>query len=219
MFNHIEDHHCSFIILTDLNFEFKFSYAENICAPIIYHLANQYMIIQSARSSSSNSSSQMRGALCRQTVGISQGSVIAPLLCAIHFAAMDNLSEDKKDILLRWVDDFLFISWKQDHTMRFTDSLIYQRIWGDNINWMKLNSNDEEVRRKIQEETDQLNKSSIEELEWASLRFGWGNERINIKTTTGKKAKWSSSRDALTLYSKKIGICSLLEVRSILIFI
>lgn len=48
-------------------------------------------------------------------LGIAQGSVLSTLLCGYYYSQMERthlskISEDPDSLLLRWVDDFLFIS-------------------------------------------------------------------------------------------------------------
>lgn len=192
-----------FLVVCDLNDEINFSFSE-ISSAIQQHLNHQYVLIQNAKSV--KSSNRMRGGLCKQTVGIPQGSIVAPLLCAIHFAALDSQSEETRDLLLRWVDDFLFITWEKSHAYQFVHSLVSERNWGDNINFEKLCSNNSEVMKAIkgdnhhnrstfssdntideefdddngnyrQGEPESLSPSNTDMMiEWASLKFDWGRD-------------------------------------------
>ncbi|KAJ1672685.1 Telomerase reverse transcriptase, partial [Spiromyces aspiralis] len=53
--------------------------------------------------------------LYRQATGIPQGSILSPILCNMYYSQMENerlghLLNDDETLLIRLVDDFLFIS-------------------------------------------------------------------------------------------------------------
>jgi len=59
----------------------------------------------------------------RQKVGIPQGSVLSSILCNIFYADLEKeklpFLADSDGILLRLIDDFLFISMNKDHAKEF----------------------------------------------------------------------------------------------------
>ncbi|KAG9304023.1 hypothetical protein G9A89_005933 [Geosiphon pyriformis] len=58
----------------------------------------------------------------RQKVGIPQGSIISSLLCSFFFEDLEKTKLnflDKDGVLLRWVDDFLYISTDKAQAIRF----------------------------------------------------------------------------------------------------
>src|SRR5277367_4355254 len=58
-----------------------------------------------------------------QKVGIPQGSVVSTILCNLFYADLEKKKlpflTDSDGLLLRLIDDFLFISMNQDHAKRF----------------------------------------------------------------------------------------------------
>lgn len=65
---------------------------------------------------------------CKQRVGIPQGSSLSTLLCCYYLARMEkwrNLcdKDDKESLLMRYTDDFLFISTNQTKAKRFYESI------------------------------------------------------------------------------------------------
>lgn len=204
-----------FLVVCDLNDELNVSFLE-ICSILHQHLNHQYVIIQNAKSVKHHP--HTRGGLCKQTIGIPQGSIVAPLLCALHFASFDIPMKEQRDLLLRWVDDFLFISWNKRNAYQFIHSLLHERIWGGNVNFDKLCSNDEGLMQALCRSRDQDDAavngdvafsqekdsnecftrddvththqaSSQSMIEWASLQFAWGVDgKVNIMATHGKKS-------------------------------
>jgi telomerase reverse transcriptase len=59
----------------------------------------------------------------RQKVGIPQGSVLSSILCNIFYADLEKeklpFLADSEGLLLRLIDDFLFISMNKDHANEF----------------------------------------------------------------------------------------------------
>jgi telomerase reverse transcriptase len=59
----------------------------------------------------------------RQKVGIPQGSVVSTVLCNIFYANLEKKKlpflTDVDGLLLRLIDDFLFISMNRDHAQQF----------------------------------------------------------------------------------------------------
>lgn len=71
-----------------------------------------------------------------QHVGITQGSILSSLLCSIYFGHMENTKlvpflnkvtetkvTDRQDLLLRFIDDFLFISTSRKQALAFCSRL------------------------------------------------------------------------------------------------
>lgn len=63
------------------------------------------------------------GKLYIQTSGIGQGSVISTILCNIYYAEMESeyLTTDKDDLLMRQMDDFLFVTPQRDSATAFLE--------------------------------------------------------------------------------------------------
>jgi len=63
----------------------------------------------------------------RQRVGIPQGSVLSTILCNIYYAHLEKnklaFMDDGDGILLRLIDDFLFITMNKDHAQRFLHAM------------------------------------------------------------------------------------------------
>jgi telomerase reverse transcriptase len=59
----------------------------------------------------------------RQKVGIPQGSVVSTLLCNILYADLEKeelpFVDSDEGLLLRLIDDFLFISMNRNHAKQF----------------------------------------------------------------------------------------------------
>lgn len=59
----------------------------------------------------------------RQKVGIPQGSIVSTVLCNIFYADLERKKlpflNDCDGLLLRLIDDFLFISMNRDHASEF----------------------------------------------------------------------------------------------------
>jgi telomerase reverse transcriptase len=59
----------------------------------------------------------------RQKVGIPQGSVLSTVLCNIFYADLEQKKlpflKDQDGLLLRLIDDFMFISMNRDHAAQF----------------------------------------------------------------------------------------------------
>ncbi|KAG5342247.1 hypothetical protein C0989_004091 [Termitomyces sp. Mn162] len=59
----------------------------------------------------------------RQTIGIPQGSILSALLCCFFYGDMEkrftNFSDDAKSVLLRLIDDYLFITTSRTKAIQF----------------------------------------------------------------------------------------------------
>src|SRR5437016_3414928 len=59
----------------------------------------------------------------RQKVGIPQGSVVSTVLCNMFYAHLEKKKlpflQDADGLLLRLIDDFLFITMNRDHAKQF----------------------------------------------------------------------------------------------------
>jgi telomerase reverse transcriptase len=59
----------------------------------------------------------------KQKVGIPQGSILSTVLCNIFYADLERRKlpflADPDGVLLRLIDDFLFISMNKDHAKEF----------------------------------------------------------------------------------------------------
>ena len=64
----------------------------------------------------------------RQKVGIPQGSVLSTMLCNIFYADLERKKlpflTDSDGLLLRLIDDFLFISMNKDHATQFIQHMV-----------------------------------------------------------------------------------------------
>ena len=63
----------------------------------------------------------------RQKVGIPQGSVVSTVLCNLFYADLEKKKlpflTDPDGLLLRLIDDFLFISMNLDHAKQFLQQM------------------------------------------------------------------------------------------------
>lgn len=61
-----------------------------------------------------------------QTCGISQGSVLSTLLCSMYYASMerDYFRIAKNEMLMRIVDDYLYITPSKDNALKFLDLML-----------------------------------------------------------------------------------------------
>ncbi|KAG8970574.1 hypothetical protein FRC03_006703 [Tulasnella sp. 419] len=65
--------------------------------------------------------------LCKQTVGIPQGSVLSTLLCSFFYGDMERkklgFRDDPRNLMLRYVDDYLFITTHKPSALKFLDAM------------------------------------------------------------------------------------------------
>lgn len=63
----------------------------------------------------------------RQRIGIPQGSVVSTILCNIYYAHLEkkklDFMNDEDGLLLRLIDDFLFITMNKEHAQRFLQAM------------------------------------------------------------------------------------------------
>ena len=63
----------------------------------------------------------------RQKVGIPQGSVVSTVLCNMFYAHLEKKKlpflQDVDGLLLRLIDDFLFITMNRDHAQQFLQTM------------------------------------------------------------------------------------------------
>lgn len=122
--------------------------------------------------------------IMRQTCGIPQGCCISSFLCSLYMASKDKLisklfnskvvTRKNKitmvpNLLLRWIDDFIFISANKDDAMQMSKILLDAEVFDARVNLDKLNANFEPY-----------NKS---QLEWLGMKFSFdiANEKVNIE--------------------------------------
>jgi telomerase reverse transcriptase len=65
----------------------------------------------------------------KQTIGIPQGSILSSVLCDIYFGNFESSSllhwDDQESLMLRYVDDFLFISTKASNAAEFVKTVYH----------------------------------------------------------------------------------------------
>ena len=107
----------------------------------------QQNIIQSANTTNTNNKTQ----LLKQKTGIPQGSILSSQLCALFFGQVDRILGFMRffagHVLLRYVDDFLFVATNAVAVKAFVDSMRTQAaiLFGCRINEAKTRSNVPEV--------------------------------------------------------------------------
>ncbi|GAA6017246.1 hypothetical protein JCM11491_001868 [Sporobolomyces phaffii] len=71
---------------------------------------------------------KVNGHLYRQRDGIPQGSVLSSLLCSLFYGDMENtrlaFTKDIKSLLMRYVDDFMFVTTKKHLAVRFLQTMV-----------------------------------------------------------------------------------------------
>jgi telomerase reverse transcriptase len=70
----------------------------------------------------------MGSQFCKQIVGIPQGSILSTLLCSFFYGNLERrklhfVQQDEDGVLLRYVDDFIYISLHQDLVARFVKEM------------------------------------------------------------------------------------------------
>ena len=84
----------------------------------------------------------------RQKVGIPQGSVLSTVLCNIFYADLEKKKLpfllDEEGLLLRLIDDFLFISMNRDHAKSFLEHMhqgnpiLWESVLTARLSWVWL---------------------------------------------------------------------------------
>ncbi|KAF3916552.1 hypothetical protein ABW20_dc0102400 [Dactylellina cionopaga] len=91
----------------------------------IYH--ERDALIRELREHVVNNFVQIGKRFYRQSVGIPQGSVMSTLLCNLFYADLETrelpFTQAKTGLLMRLIDDFLFITTNRDHAKRFSDAM------------------------------------------------------------------------------------------------
>ncbi|GAA5844734.1 hypothetical protein JCM9279_002901 [Rhodotorula babjevae] len=90
---------------------------------VLYQNVERDRLMQLLREHITTNLVKVSGRLYRQKTGIPQGSVLSSLLCSLFYGNMERTSlsftHDANSTLLRYVDDFLFISTEQERAGRF----------------------------------------------------------------------------------------------------
>ncbi|KAF3209846.1 hypothetical protein TWF106_010865 [Orbilia oligospora] len=91
----------------------------------VYH--ERDALIRELREHVVNNFVQIGKRFYRQSLGIPQGSVMSTLLCNLFYADLEAhelpFTQAKTGLLMRLVDDFLFITTNRDHARRFSDAM------------------------------------------------------------------------------------------------
>ncbi|KAK6362887.1 hypothetical protein TWF730_000340 [Orbilia blumenaviensis] len=91
----------------------------------VYH--ERDALIRELREHVVNNFVQIGKRFYRQSLGIPQGSVMSTLLCNLFYADLEArelpFTQAKTGLLMRLVDDFLFITTNRDHAKRFSDAM------------------------------------------------------------------------------------------------
>ncbi|KAK6538129.1 hypothetical protein TWF694_011011 [Orbilia ellipsospora] len=84
-------------------------------------------LIRELREHVSNNFVQIGKKFYRQAVGIPQGSVMSTLLCNLFYADLETrelpFTSAKTGLLMRLIDDFLFVTTNREHAKRFSDAM------------------------------------------------------------------------------------------------
>ncbi|GAA6042852.1 hypothetical protein JCM8097_007190 [Rhodosporidiobolus ruineniae] len=90
---------------------------------VVYDRAIRDKLMELLREHITTNLVKVGGNLYRQKNGIPQGSVLSSLLCSLFYGDMERkklaFTRSPDSVLLRYVDDFLFISTQQDRAVRF----------------------------------------------------------------------------------------------------
>ncbi|KAK6357467.1 hypothetical protein TWF718_001777 [Orbilia javanica] len=91
----------------------------------VYH--ERDALIRELREHVVNNFVQIGKRFYRQSLGIPQGSVMSTLLCNLFYADLEArelpFTQAKTGLLMRLIDDFLFITTNRDHAKRFSDAM------------------------------------------------------------------------------------------------
>ncbi|GAA6058467.1 hypothetical protein JCM3770_002740 [Rhodotorula araucariae] len=90
---------------------------------VVYQNVDRERLMQLLREHITTNLVKVSGRLYRQRMGIPQGSVLSSLLCSLFYGDMERtqlgFTNDENSTLLRYVDDFLFISTDRERAGRF----------------------------------------------------------------------------------------------------
>ncbi|BGP48846.1 Telomerase reverse transcriptase [Rhodotorula kratochvilovae] len=90
---------------------------------VVYQNVERDRLMQLLREHITTNLVKVSGRLYRQQTGIPQGSVLSSLLCSLFYADMERkklgFTDNENSTLLRYVDDFLFVSTEQERAGRF----------------------------------------------------------------------------------------------------
>ncbi|KAH8740262.1 telomerase reverse transcriptase [Cryptosporidium ryanae] len=136
------------------------------------------------------------------------------------FNDKDNIIMNDNNLLLRWVDDFLFLTIDLESARNFLNYLYIKKLWGNNISREKINSNfkwyvDGDNIRIIDEEDDfytnkdfskkdnekvlLANKFYREKVNWLGITFCSHLFNINFGILPWKNVEFNTIMDTITL--------------------
>ncbi|GAA5851509.1 hypothetical protein JCM8547_001116 [Rhodosporidiobolus lusitaniae] len=94
---------------------------------VTYRQVARDKILQLLREHISNNLVKVGGRLFRQKDGIPQGSIMSSLLCSLFYGDMERkrlaFTDDPDSVMLRYVDDFLFVTTKKPLAVRFLETM------------------------------------------------------------------------------------------------
>lgn len=90
---------------------------------VLHHQENTVSLMKKLHSHLFGNIVNVAGKLYLQTSGIGQGSVISTILCNLYYAEMESeyLTTDTDDLLMRQMDDFLFVTPQKDCATAFLE--------------------------------------------------------------------------------------------------
>lgn len=220
--------------MCDLNDDFQLTRAA-LLDILTHHLRSLYVQVDEPFEAVRSHLPRRQGSvILRQTSGLPQGSAVSSILCAAYYACMDVASSAWKpapdELLLRWVDDFLFISPSASRCAEFLHQLLYAHQWGDNINWSKVKVNHPSILEPFYSgavsthntfsasDKLQLNATVDSRLTWAMLSFSANQSHhqlgVDIIPSTKTQLIFSCLRDAAPIITTEKLPTRLLQVNS-----
>lgn len=100
-----------------------------LCDGVVYSHCERSKLIWLLEEHINNNLIKVGKVFCKQRVGIPQGSTLSTLLCCYYLAKMEaekGLSisnENDLNLLMRYTDDFLYISTNQENARRFYETM------------------------------------------------------------------------------------------------
>lgn len=95
---------------------------------VVYHFTSRTEVLELLEEHITENIVRIGEDYYRQVVGIPQGSVLSSLLCSIFYADLErtrlNFTQDPMSLLLRLIDDYLFITTDQAKARKFLDTMI-----------------------------------------------------------------------------------------------